>query len=106
MIIIITKYRKKTLCEDCHIAPLDVRREIHLLLFMHKQTYIDSLLKKSNIRTRLHQAPVFKLCKPNSEKVKHNVLYRGAVAWNGLPAAIRNKSFKDLKKSLRSRQFL
>ena len=88
------KISKKTLCEDCHIAPLDVRREIHLLLFMHEQTHIDLLLKKSNIRTRLHQAPVFKLCIPNSEKVKHNVLYRGAVSWNGLPAAIRISHLK------------
>ena len=95
------KVSKEILCRDCHIAPLDVRRETHLLLFMHKQTQKEYLLKKPRIRTRMHQAPVFKLCKPNNEKVKLNVLYRGAILWNGLPANDRNKSFKDLKNSLR-----
>ena len=71
-----------------------------MLLFMHKQTHIENLLKKSRFRTRLHQAPVFKLCKPNNEKVKQNVFYRGALAWNGLPACDRNKSFKDFKNIL------
>ena len=100
------KITKETLCEDCHIAPLDVRREIHLLLFMHKQTCSDYLLKKPKIQTRLHQAPVFKLCKPNNEKVKQNILYRGAISWNSLPAHDRNKTFKDLKNSLCLKQFL
>ena len=77
-----------------------------MLLFMHKQTHLKRLLKKANFRTRLHQAPVFKLCKPNNEKVKQNVFYRGALAWNGLPALDRNKSFKDLKNSLQRKQFI
>ena len=51
---------------------------------MHKQTHAEYLLKKPGIRTRMHQAPVFKSCKPNNEKAKQNVLYRGAILWNGL----------------------
>ena len=68
---------------------------------MHKQSQVDELLKKACRRTRLHKAPspVFELYKPNNEKVKQNILYRGAIKWNGLPANNRNKSFKDFKKS-------
>ena len=94
------KVAKEILCKDCHIAPLEVRREMHLLLFMHKKNHMVYLLKKPRIRTRMHQAPVFKVCKPNNEKAKQNVLYRGAMLWNGLPAIDRNKSFKDFKNSL------
>ena len=100
------KVTKEILCNDCRIAPLDIRREMHLLLFMHKKTEIEYLLKKKHVNTRLHQAPVFKICKPNSEKVKQNVLYRGAILWNGLPASDRNMSFKDFKNSLYKKQFV
>ena len=62
-------------------------------------------LKKSSIRTRLHQAPVFKICKPNNEKVEQNVFYRGAMLWNGLPAFDRSKSYNDFKDSLQRDQF-
>ena len=99
------KMSKEILCNECHIAPLDVRREMHLLLFMHKKTDTDSLLKKSHVRTRLHQAPVFKLCKPNNEKAKQNILYRGARLWNSLPAIERNMSFKEFKNNLHKKQF-
>ena len=99
------KVSKEDLCHNCHIAPLNVRRDMHLLLFMHKQTRIEDLIKKTHIRTRLHQAPVFKICKPNNEKVKQNILYRGAILWNGLPASDRNKAFKEFKTSLHNNQF-
>ena len=80
-----------------HIASLDNRRNIHLLLFVHKQTQKDHLIKKCRIRTRLQQAPVFKTYTPNNEKAKQNVLYRGAISipWNALPACDRNKAFTD-----------
>ena len=100
-----TKITRDQLCHDCHIAPLDVRRDIHLLLFMCKQRCNEQLLKRTRKRTRLHQAPVFKLCKPNNEKVKQNVLYRGAILWNGLPAHDRNMTFNDFKTNLKRSQF-
>ena len=67
---------------DCHLDSLSQRRNTHLLLFMHKQTNND-LLKKANIHTRLHQAPVFKMYKPNNEKARQNILYRGTCLWKG-----------------------
>ena len=85
------------LCEECTIVPLEKRREAHLLLFMHKQSHKTELLKQTNIRTRLHAAPVFATYKPNNEKAKQNVLYRGASAWNVLPSFDRNLNFDDFK---------
>ena len=70
---------------DCHIDTLGLRRNTHLLLFMHKQTKNKDLIKKTTVRTRLHQAPVFKTYKPNEEKARQNTLYRGACLWNDLP---------------------
>ena len=83
----------------CSIAPLESRYHCQLLLYMHKQTDKEYLLKKSIIRTRLHDAPVFNMYKPNNEKSKLNVLYRGAIAWNLLDSNERNMNFTDFKNS-------
>ena len=88
---------KDQLCEDCNIVPLEKRRDAHLLLFMHKQSHKIELLKKANVRTRLHTAPVFSMYKPNKEKARQNVLYRGANIWNSLPSGDRNSNFNDFK---------
>ena len=58
---------------------------------MHKQLLNKELLNTRTYNTRLHQAPVFKLYKPNNEKAKQNMLYRGASKWNALLAETRNK---------------
>ena len=96
---------RNDLCNDCHIAPLELRRDIHLLLFMHKQIGNENLVKKTSVQTRLHQAPVFKLYKPNNEKARQNILYRGALTWNALPSVDRNKDFKTFKSKLKTDQF-
>ena len=77
-----------------------------MLLFMHKQSTNVNLKKKSRRRTRLHQATVFKTCKPNNEKVQQNVLYRGATTWNALLTNDRNMSFSDFKNKLQRNQFI
>ena len=97
---------KNVLYTDCHISSLEIRRELHLLLFMHKQLKNEELLKKPNIHTRLHQAPVFKLYKPNNEKARQNIIYRGALLWNSLPADNRNSDFKAFKTKLLRDQFI
>ena len=101
---ICTKYNhtvsKEQLCDDGNLDSLNVRRKKHMLLFMHKQTLNDELLKKANVHTRLHNAPVFKTYKPNNEKARLNVLYRGAIAWNELSANERNMEFKEFKAML------
>ena len=86
------KASKLELCQECKISPLEKRRDVHLLLFMHKQLYNKDLLHVSKYNTRLHQAPVYKLYKPNNEKAKQNPLYRGALSWNALLAEHRTKN--------------
>ena len=59
------------------------------------------LLKKHQIVTRLHTAPVFATYKHNNEKAKLNTLYRAAIEWNSLPAHDRNlrhSEFKEMQK--------
>ena len=90
---------KEDVCNECHISTLGARRNLHLLLFMHHFKNCEKMLKNSNIQTRLHQAPVFWYYKPDNERVRLNVFYRGALAWNTLPANERNMSFKDFKKA-------
>ena len=90
---------KDDVCRECHISTLNIRRNLHLLLFMHRLKTCDNLLKKSNVRTRLHIAPVFWYYKPNNEKVRLNIFYRGALAWNSLPATERNLDFNEFKKT-------
>ena len=63
------KTSKADLCLECRISPLETRRHVHLLLFMHKQLYNKDLLNSNKYNTRLHQAPVYKLYKPNNEKL-------------------------------------
>ena len=68
---------------------------------MHKQTHKTELLVRTNVRTRLHTAPVFLTYKPNNEKARQNVLYRGANAWNLLPSSVKNRDFNDFKSKVK-----
>ena len=88
--------------QSSQIPKLDIRRESHLLNFMYKNKNNTAILNTRNIRTRLHDAPVFNTIKPLCEKYKANVYYKGALMWNGLPVHIRNieqcNSFKENRK--------
>ena len=68
---------------------LEKRQLCHLMLFMRKQKSNEKLLKQNTRNTRMHAAPVFVKYKPNNEKVKNNILYRGAIEWNALDPNIR-----------------
>ena len=57
---------------------------------MFKNRVNKKYINARNVRTRLHDAPVFLTAKPNSEKYKMNVFYNGAVKWNDLLPRIRN----------------
>ena len=76
--------------QSAKISKLIPRREAHLLNFMFKNRKNIKRLNNRNVRTRLHDAPVFITSKPNSEKYKANVFYNGAISWNDLPVHIRN----------------
>ena len=64
---------------------------------MHKQTENKTLIKQKKANTRLQDGPVFHTYKPNTEKVKASVLYRGAIEWNALNANLRNLDFEHFK---------
>ena len=95
-------YTKDDLYSECKITKLSRRRDLHFLLYMHKQSKIAELLKPCRINTRLHTAPVFLQYIPSSEKAQMNDIYRGTLLWNGLPAIRRNMEFKDFKKWLKN----
>ena len=52
----------------CQLCNLTMRRKVHLRNVMYKQQGNLDLINRRNIRTRLHDAIVFILYKPNSEK--------------------------------------
>ena len=66
-------------------------------MYMHKQSNNQTLVKKRKVDTRLHDGPVFNTYKPNNEKSKANVFYRGAIAWNAIGAVYRNMDYEHFK---------
>ena len=82
------------------IANLKMRREMHLQLYMFKQKSNVNIVNNRKVCTRMHDAIVFTTFKPNSEKYKRNVLYKGALAWNSLSVAIRKSQTYTLLKDL------
>ena len=88
---------REELLHACNIASLSNRHDCHLLLFMHKQKTNANLLKPKAVNTRLHDAPVFSTYKPNNEKAKCNVNYKGATKWNELNSISRYLDFSDFK---------
>ena len=97
---------KNELLTKCKIAPLKDRRLSHLLIFMSKEKTNQNLLKFTRIKTRLHLAPVFNTYKPNNEKARANVIYRGAIEWNNLPSIERNLNLDEFKVKQKRKQQL
>ena len=92
--------------EVSDIAKLVLRRKMHLLLFMFTQRNNVDIVNSRIINTRLHDALVFLNNKPNSEKYKNNVLYKGPALWNERPAQKRNiESYEKLKVLLKKEIF-
>ena len=66
----------------CNINKLEDRTNLHLNLYMFKQKGNVEIVNTRNVRTRAHNALLFTTLKPNSEKYKRNVYYKGALLWN------------------------
>ena len=61
-----------------------------------------SLVNSIVINTRAHDALLFTTVRPNSEKYKNNVLYKGAILWNARSPTLRNiESYVNLKSLLK-----
>ena len=88
--------------QSVQLPKLNMRREAHLVNFMFKYKNNIKYINRRNVRTRLHDAPVFVTKKPNNEKYKQNVFYYGAVQWNNMPVNVRNietyEKFKSVQK--------
>ena len=82
------------LYDICKTSKLDVRRTVHLNIFMYKQQNNALIVNKRNVNTRAHDALLFTTQKTNDEKL--NVFYREALSWNSLPVIERN--IPDYKK--------
>ena len=89
----------------CNLSTLNVRRQVHLRNYMYKiKNEKNNLVNNddSNINTRLHDGPVFKVTHPNSEPIKRSIMYAGALEWNSLDADIRN--IEDIDKFKRNQK--
>ena len=62
---------------------------MHLDLYMFKQGNV-TIVNTRDVRTQAHDALLYTTNKPNNEKYKRNVLYKGALSWNKLPVNERN----------------
>ena len=86
----------------CNINKLKDRRVMHLNLYMFKQKGNVDIVNTRNVCTRAHDAVLYTTIKPNNEKFKRNIFYKGALSWNTLPVSDRNvdryEVFKDIQK--------
>ena len=87
----------------CKTTKLELRREVHLNLFMYKQKGNNKIVNNSrDIHTRAHDALLYTTVKPKNEKYNQNIYYRGALIWNSLPPIERDietfKKFKEKQK--------
>ena len=89
---------------------LPERRRVHVNNFMYGRMSKEQLLDTRDIRTRAHDAPLFKIKVPKNETYKRSVEYAGSQQWNSLAADVRNirdaSSFKRFQKCELQRSIL
>ena len=87
-------YDRRHSTDDLHretkCPKLDARRSAHLNNFMYNRSAKWDLLDVRQIRTRAHDAPLFKVAIPINETYKRSVVYSGSTKWNALPVETRN----------------
>ena len=77
---------------------LQARHTAHINNFMYKRLGKADLRDNREIRTRAHDAPLFRTYIPKNEAYKRSMIYSGSHQWNNLPAAVRNiKNFAEFK---------
>ena len=78
------------------------RRAAHTLNFMFRRKSRKELLNMIQVRTRAHDAPLFKTKIPRCEAFKRSIGYAGAVSRNNLPPNLRNTDsyleFKNIQR--------
>ena len=87
-------YDRRHSTDDLHrvtkCPKLDARRSAHLNNFMYGRIANKNLLDVRQIRTRAHDAPLFKIAIPRNETFKRSVAFTGSTKWNALPVETRN----------------
>ena len=98
------RYSTNALHRLTKMPMLKVRRTAHISNFMHGRLKHDFLLDNREVRTRAHDAPLFKVAVPRVETFKRAIGYAGSLQWNNLPADTRSikdsKLFKDRQKAI------
>ena len=85
--------------ESTKVPLLSKRRIAHVNNFMYCRLGNPSLIDSRDIRTRAHDAHIFKVTIPNLEAYKRSIVYAGLLQWNNLPADTRNIKNFDLFES-------
>lgn len=79
------------------------RRKTHLRNFMFKRLSNSNYIDNRELITRYHDAPLFKIERPNCELYKQSIKYKGSIEWNNLDSNIRNIAsyiaFKNYQKN-------
>ena len=83
---------------------LQARRTAHINNFMYKRLGRTDLRDGRDIRTRAHDAPLFKVGIPKGEAFKRSVVYAGSCQWNSLPAELRSIESYDVFKAKQKMQ--
>ena len=97
----------KDLHEICTVSTLNTRRIMHLKLFMFKQRDNMNFVNNRKVNTRAHNATLFVTKRPNSEKYKLNVYYKGALLWNETTVPERSiETYDELKVYLKNQALL
>ena len=65
------------------------RRLAHLRHYIYKCSKIESYVDNSDIRTRAHAAPLFKIPHSDTKIVDKSILVKGGNEWNNLAVEIR-----------------
>ena len=83
------RYGTNDLHRVTEMPQLEMRRIAHVNNFMYTRLSNVALVDGRDIRTRAHDAPLFKIIVPRNEAFKRSVLYAGALRWNSLDTDTR-----------------
>ena len=100
------RYDTKDLHRITKVPMLKIRRKAHVNNFMFNRLKKISMVDTRDIRTRAHDAPLFRIKVPKNESFKRSVPYAGALQWNSLSKEIRNTARFDTFKFNQKRSML
>ena len=99
-----------TLHKEASLNKLKLRRKEHLLLHMYQISHTGSfkdwkVQSTGAVRTRLSKKKLITIKKPNNEKYKKSISYRGPEAWNKLKGELQKvENYHKFKRQLRLEQ--